>query len=145
MTMVERDEAPAAPNAGEPSGQRAEPSIGHRPPGLGDPIAIALIQWPAIYGLFELPTAWWGHGLRALLAIWILGTVRASFRHSHGALHGYGVGLTLNAVWATLAWRFWFEWPAWIAVAMGALSFVAQVRMLAAARAERVDGAVSAA
>lgn len=129
--------------------ERAAPTsgavTGRRPPGLGDPLAMALIQWPAIYGLFELPDVGWAHALRVLLAVWVLGTLRAGFRHSQGALHGYGVGLALNAVWATIAWRFWFEWPAWLAVAIGAVSFLAQLRMLSAARAERLGPAVSAA
>jgi len=95
-----------------------------------DPLAFALLQWPAVIGLFELPAVWWGQGVRVLLGLWLLGTTSAAFADSVGRLKGYGVGVTLNALLFAVLWFVGPHWSRWPLIGLLALSMLALLSMV---------------
>ena len=65
---------------------------------LGDPYAFALLQWPAVVLLFELPGGFWWMALKVALAIWLaVSTLAALFgRYREAPQFGACVALCLR-------------------------------------------------
>jgi|GEM_PF-5983302 len=69
-----------------------------------DPIAFALLQWPALIGLVEWPQTWWGLIAKGALGIYWLALSSTAFRGSYAARMDFGflilcLNLAFLATW----------------------------------------------
>ena len=55
-----------------------------------DPFAFALLQWPALIGVLELPHSPWGWMGIGLLSLWILALQSAAFRGKYAIRPDFG-------------------------------------------------------
>jgi hypothetical protein len=92
-----------------------------------DPLAFAILQWPALIGIFNLPNVWWGIALKAVLGLWWLALQSASFRGSYAARPDFGfLILCLNGAFAG-AWLAYPHWGTWVWAAVGFFLLLAGV------------------
>jgi hypothetical protein len=119
ISEVETETSPPKTESGEAESKRRRHG--------SDPLAFAILQWPALIGIFNLPNIWWGIGLKVLLGLWWLALQSASFRGSYAARPDFGfLILCLNGAFAG-AWLAWPHWGTWIWTTVGLFLLLAGV------------------
>lgn len=97
---------------------------------LGDPYSFALLQWPAVLGLFELPGGFWGTAGKAALGLLLLLLTLSAFFGRYRATPQFG---TANLLCCTAVAAFWWAHPdpwQFLWLALLAVGFFAMQRAL---------------
>ena len=71
-----------------------------------EPLAFALLQWPAVLAALALPDEGWGLALRVAAGLWLLVTAIAAFQRGRGFAFGTLMALVAGAVAAA-----WWLYP----------------------------------
>jgi hypothetical protein len=98
---------------------------------LGDPLAFAFLQWPAVIALFELPTEGWWLLLYILIAAWLLLSTLSAYLGCYKDTPQFGNALLLASLSIAAAW--WLHTVIWSLIAVGIamlLLYVAQRALL---------------
>jgi hypothetical protein len=99
---------------------------------VADVYAFAVLQWPAVIGLFELGGEGWQLAGRIALAAWLALMQLAAYRRGHGRFFGNSMLLLAGCVaafWWTHPGPWMYLWLALIPVGM----YAAQTRTLTGA------------
>lgn len=108
---------------------------------LGDPYAFALLQWPCVVLLLELPGGLWWAALKVVLATWLAVSTLAAFFGRYRGAPRFGLCLVLCLGLVALFWTahpgaWQFLWLLGLPIAF----FAAQRALLAELLAEERPG-----
>lgn len=98
---------------------------------LGDPISFAVLQWPAVIGLFALPAVGWWWLLQATLVVWLLLSVFSAYLGRYRATPQFGSALLVsNLCIAAACWSHPSPWACLWVFAAVMLLYTAQRALL---------------